>query len=216
MFGDVTFAQAPFASLGGNTFAVSATESATATAVEAVPSLIRGGLINETSTGQDAQSASVSAVATQAETATAADTQSVIAAMLASMLEQAGATDAQAAIGTFLAAQAETITGTATQTAASTVLAAQTEAATGTDSSNRGLLFSVAIAESATGAATQVVQVSVNASIAEVVSALSTFGAIKTINVLTTGVQLNINIGGTLVWATIDTGQPTNWTQIPS
>jgi hypothetical protein len=78
----------------------------------------------------------------------------------------------------------------------------------------RGLLISVAIAESATGTATQVAQISVNASIAEAVSALSTLGVIKTANVYPTGVQLTISIGGALVWAVIDDSQNPNWQNI--
>jgi hypothetical protein len=72
VFGDVTFAQAPFASLGGNTFSVSASETATADALFAVPSIVRGGILSETATGQDAFVSQAAMVATQSETATAA------------------------------------------------------------------------------------------------------------------------------------------------
>ncbi len=214
MFGDVTFAQAPFASLGGNTFAVSATEAATATEATAVPSLVRGGIISETSTVQDAFVSQAIMRPTQAETASASSVQSVIANMVASALGQAGATDTQTAIGTFLAAQAESTTGTAAQTAVGTFLASQAEAATGDDDMTRGLLVSVAIAESATGTATQVAQVNFNGTMAEAVSALSTLGVIKTANVYPTGVQLTISIGGALVWAVIDDSQTPNWQNI--
>jgi DNA-binding transcriptional regulator YhcF (GntR family) len=214
VFGDVTFAQAPFASLGGNTFAVSAAETATATAAFEVPNLVRGGIISETSTGQDAFVSQAEVRPTQAETATAADVQSVIATMVASMLEQAGATAAQTAIGTFLAAQAESTAATAAQAAIGTFLAAQNETATGADSANRGLLVFVAIAESVTGTATQVAQISVNGTMAEAVSALSALGVVKEANVYPTGVQLVINIGGVLVWATIDDSQTPNWQNI--
>ena len=214
MFGDVTFAQAPFAALGGNTFAVSTSEAAAATALTDVPSVSRGGNVDEAVAGQETQSVIATMVATQAETATAASVQSVIAAMLAGILEQAGVTDAQAAIGTFLAAQAESTAGTATQSAGAVFSVAQAEAATGADDMIRGLLVSVAIAENATGAATQVAQISVNASIAEVVSALDSLGVIKTANVYPTGVQLTISIGGVLVWAVIDDSQNPNWQNI--
>jgi hypothetical protein len=214
VFGDVTFAQAPFAALGGNTFVASTSETAAAAALFDVPSVSRGGIISETSTGQETQSVIATMVATQAETATAANVQSVIANMVASILEQAGVTDAQTAIGTFLAAQAESTTGTAAQSVVGTFVAAQAEAATGADNMSRGLLISVAIAESATGAATQVAQINVNASIAEVVSALDSLGVIKTANVYPTGVQLTINIGGTLVWVVIDDSQNPNWQNI--
>jgi hypothetical protein len=72
----------------------------------------------------------------------------------------------------------------------------------------------VAIAESVAGTATQVAQVNFTGTVAEAVSALSTLGVIKTVNVSLTGVQLFINIGGTLVWATIDDSQNPNWQNI--
>ena len=214
MFGDVTFAQAPFASLGGNTFAVAAAETAAASAAFEVPNLVRGGIISETSMGQDAFVSQADFRPTQAETATAANVQSAIATMVAGMLEQVGATDTQSAIGTFLAAQAESTTGTSAQTAVGTFLAAQVEAATGSEDMTRGLLISVAIAESATGTATQVAQVNFTGTMAEAVSALSTLGVIKTANVYPTGVQLTISIGGALVWAVIDDNQNPNWQNI--
>ena len=214
MFGDVTFAQAPFASLGGNTFAVSATETATAAALVDVPSVARGGRMDEASAVQDSFVSQAIMRPTQAETASASNLQSVIATMVASALEQAGATATQTAIGTFLAAQAESTTGTAAQTAVGTFLASQAEAATGAEETNRGLLISVAIAESATGTAAQVAQVNFTGTVAEAVSALSTLGVIKTANVYPTGVQLTISIGGALVWAVIDDSQTPNWQNI--
>ncbi len=216
MFGDVTFAQAPFASLGGNTFVATQGEAATASDSFEAPSVVRGKRIDEAAAGQDTGSVIATMVATQAETATASSIQSVIADMVASMLEQGVATATQTTIGTFLAAQTELATATGAQTAGTTVLATQAETATGADSMNRGLLISVAIAESATGTATQILQVTFSGSIAEAVSALSSLGVVKDKNVYPTGVQLTISIGGALVWGTIDTGQSPNWTQIPS
>ena len=216
MFGDVTFAQAPFASLGGNTFVVTQGEAATASDSFGAPSVVRGKRVDEAAAGQDTQSVIATVVATQAETSAASSVQSVIANMVASMLEQGTATDAPTAIGTFLSSQAESSNATAAQTASSNVLAALAETATGSDSMNRGLLVSVAIAESATGTATQILQVTFSGSIAEAVSALSSLGVVKDKNVYPTGVQLTISIGGALVWGTIDTGQSPNWTQIPS
>ena len=214
MFGDVTFAQAPFASLGGNTFSVSATEAATAQALVDVPSVARGGIMAEFSAAQETQSVITTMVATQAETATASSVQSVIAAMVANALEQAGATAAQSAIGTFLASRAESASAADAQSVIGTFAAAQAEAATGDDDMTRGLLISVAIAENATGVATQVAQVNFKGTMAEAVSALSTLGVIKTANVYPTGVQLTISIGGALVWAVIDDSQTPNWQNI--
>jgi hypothetical protein len=214
VFGDVTFAQAPFASLGGNTFAVAQSELAVAVSSVEVPSLVRGGLVDEAVIGQQAQVASATFRPAQDESAIGAHTQSVIATMVASTLEQAGATAAQTAIGTFLAFQAELATATGAQTAIGTFLAAQAETATGADSMNRGLLVSVFLVEGATGEATQVSQAVVSGSIAEAVSALSALGVVKDKNVYPTGVQLVINIGGVLVWATIDDSQTPNWQNI--
>jgi hypothetical protein len=214
VFGDVTFAQAPFAALGGNTFAVSTSEAAAATALTDVPSVSRGGNVDEAVAGQENIFSQAVLQAAQAETASASSVQTAIATMVASALEQAGATAAQTAIGTFLAVQAESITGTSAQAAVGTFLASQAEAATGADDMIRGLLVSVAIAENATGAATQVAQINVNASIAEVVSALDSLGVIKTANVYPTGVQLTISIGGVLVWVVIDDSQNPNWQNI--
>jgi hypothetical protein len=216
VFGDVTFAQAPFASLGGNTFAVAQSELAVAGSSFDSPGVARGGRMDEVIAGQDAQVAVTTLRPTQDESAAASSAQSVIANMLANMQEQAATTAAQTVIGTFLASQAESSAATDAQIAVGTFLAAQDETATGADSANRGLLVFVAIAESATGTATQVSQAVFRGTVAEAVSALSTLGVVKEANVYPTGVQLTIRIGGTLVWATIDTGQPTNWTQIPS
>ena len=91
MFGDVTFAQAPFASLGGNTFSVSASETATAADSFAISSIAYSGAVAETSSGQDAQSVSATFVATQAETATASNVQTVIVSVNASIAETVNA-----------------------------------------------------------------------------------------------------------------------------
>ena len=68
MFGDVTFAQSPFASLGGATFGVNISESAVANNVQSVLTTFAG---------------------TEAELAAAAATQSVIANMFVSQNERA-------------------------------------------------------------------------------------------------------------------------------
>lgn len=214
VFGDVTFAQAPFASLGGNTFAVAQAELASAVGTFDVPNLVRGGLIDEAVTGQQAQVAAATFRPAQDESAAGSHLQSAIATMVASVQEQAEATAAQTAIGTFLASQAELATATGAQSAIGTFLASQAETVTGADSMNRGLLVFVAVAESATGTAAQVAQGIFNGSIAEAVSALSALGVVKEANVYPTGVQLIINIGGVLVWAAIDDSQTPNWQNI--
>ena len=72
MFGDVAFAQAPFASLGGNTFSVSVSESSSV--VDSIDTLFTaGGLIDENVLATTSQSVLTSFVATNAETASAGD-----------------------------------------------------------------------------------------------------------------------------------------------
>jgi hypothetical protein len=100
------------------------------------------------------------------------------------------------------------------QAAIGTFLALQTEAVTGADFSTVVLLASAAIAEGASGDAAAVSQINVKASVAEVVSALSSFGVVKTANVFPAGVQLFISIGSTLVWAAVNDNQSPNWQNV--
>ena len=72
MFGDVTFAQAPFASQGGSTFAVAISE--TGSGVDVVNALFTaGGLILESASSTDLVSVQSDFVATNAETASGVD-----------------------------------------------------------------------------------------------------------------------------------------------
>ena len=75
MFGDVTFAQAPFASLGGKVELASLSEAAVASA-ESDALTNFGGEIAESSTGSETVSVSGNLTATQAETSQASETQS--------------------------------------------------------------------------------------------------------------------------------------------
>jgi hypothetical protein len=72
----------------------------------------------------------------------------------------------------------------------------------------------MAIAEGASGADALLGRIVFSVSISEAVSALSELGVLKTANVYPTGVQLYINIGGTLVWVVIDDSQNPNWQNI--
>ena len=72
MFGDVTFAQAPFASQGGSTFAVAISE--TGSGVDAINALFTaGGLIDENISALDSVSVQSDFVAVNAETASGVD-----------------------------------------------------------------------------------------------------------------------------------------------
>lgn len=215
MFGDVTFAQAPFAALGGNTFVTAQDEIATALASLGIPTVIKGGLQDETVTGQDAMVNIATMLASLAETATGSHVQSVIGTMLATQAELVTAAASQInAANTLLASQAESTTASAAQSVIGTMLAALSETATAADSSNRGLLVTVFVAESATADAALAAQIAVNGTVVEAAQALSSLGVVKEANVYPTGIQLIINIGGTLIWVEIDDTQNPNWQNI--
>ena len=115
MFGDVAFAQAPFAALGGATLLSSVDEAATA--ADSVAQETRAGALIQEALAALATFVSLNNIMTavRAETATTTD---VVAA----------------APSNFLATQAETATGTdAVAAAPSTFLASQAESATATD-----------------------------------------------------------------------------------
>lgn len=229
MFGDVTFAQTPFAALGGATFAASISEAGEASSVAAAPSVVRGGLQDEASSGAATVISSGNImVATQASTASGeAVTNFAASTLTAAQAEASAGVATQTAIGTMLAAQDEAATATATQSAITTVLATIAEASAGMASVTGSRLYSVAISEAASGAATQTTTISATASVAELATALATCSAVKTLNVYPQGLQLTVSVGNVLVWGTIDdiqnpdwqnidNVQTPGWTQIPS
>ena len=215
MFGNVSFAQAPFASQGGKTLASSLSESVAASDAFSQESLL-GGNVNEAGAAVSVF-ASLSNVFTAArvETVTVTSTPNFApSTLLASLSEAALGSNTQSVSAAMIATQTESATASDTQSAITTVLAAIAEAATGLDSSTRGLVVSVTIAESAAASSSQATSVSFSASVAEVVSAIASVSVIKTANVYPTGVQLLVSIGDVLVWAVIDDSQNPNWQNI--
>lgn len=221
MFGDVAFAQAPFAALGGKTFASALSESATADSSVSQESQL-GGNINESGAVSDLfASLNNIMTAARAELATATDSTNFAASTLsAAQAETATGTDTPvAAPSTFYAAQAESATATDVQSVIATMLAAIAETATGSDESTRGLLVTVAVTESATGTAVFSTTTSVNASVAELASGLDAYSKVKSLNVYPEGLQLTVSVGDVLVWGTIPTDQTPpdpNWQDIPT
>jgi hypothetical protein len=221
VFGDVAFAQAPFASQGGKTLASALSESAVTSDVVAAPSVVRGGNIAETvAAAETFVSLNNIMTAVRAESGTATAVQSFIASTLtASQAETVTGTATQVAISTVLASISETARAVDVQSAITTVLAAIAEIATGSDTNAGGLLVLVSISESATGNAVATASTSVNASIAELASGLDASSVLKTLNVYPTGLQLTVSVGQVLVWGTIPTGQTPpapDWTEIPT
>ena len=221
MFGDVTFAQAPFAALGGATVLSSVSEAATA--ADSVEQETRAGAVVQEFIAASATFVSLNNIMTavRAETATATD---VVAAapsnFLASQAETATGTDTPAAApSNFLASQVESATATDAPTATAILLAAITEAATGADEPNAGRGFFLTVEESAVGTDTVSTTVRFVGSIQELASGLDAYNKLKIANVYPNGVQLTVSIGQVLVWGTIPTEQTPpdpNWTDIPT
>ena len=220
MFGDVAFAQAPFAALGGATVLSSVDEAATA--ADSVAQETRAGALIQEFLAATATFVSLNniMVAARAESATATDVVATAPSnFLATQAETATGTDTQSAIGTMLASISESATATDTSSAIANLLAAIAEISTASDSVNGGRLFPVSITESATGTATQTATANFRGSIAELASGLDAYGKVKDANVYPAGIQLNVYVGQVLVWGTIPTGQTPpapDWTDIPT
>jgi len=220
VFGDVAFAQAPFAALGGATLLSSVSEAATA--ADSVSQETRAGAVVQEFIAASEAFVSLNNIMTavQAELATATAAQNFAASnLLATQAETATGTDTQAGIGTMLASVSELATATDAPSAIANLLAALAEASTASDAVNAGRGFSVAIIESAVGSDVQSVTTVFVSSIQELASALDNYSVVKTANVYPSGVQLTVFIGQALVWGTIPTDQTPpapNWTDIPT
>lgn len=214
MFGDVTFAQAPFAALGGGTFATAIIETATATAVS-TQETTAGSLMQESVTALAVVVNSNNILRPSvAETAAATATQVVIANMLAAQAETSTASAAQTNIATMLATQTETVSALDEPSTTAVLLGFVAEAVTATDASVGGKLWVVAIDESATGSDTQTARVIFTGTVSELVQASATVSTIRTVNANVTGIQLYVRIGDVLIWTVIDDNQTPNWQNI--
>jgi hypothetical protein len=214
VFGDVAFAQAPFASQGGKTVLAALADSATTSDALSAESNF-GGLISETAFVDDSTfSANNLLTAFIAELAAASEAQSVIASMLASASESAAASDASTAFSSVSAAVFESVTASDASAANAMLLGFVAEAVAASDASDGTRVFAVAVSESATGTDAQTTTAVFIGTVAELASAQDALSVVKTKNVSVTGVQLFISIGGTLVWATIDDSQNPNWQNI--
>jgi hypothetical protein len=216
VFGDVTFAQAPFASLGGNSFFRTIEEAAAASGVFIVES-VRGGLITESSTAAAAVSNFGNFMfATEAESATATAAQTPIAAVYAAIAELANGTATVTVTSAVNGAVVEGVTASSATTIATAFLAAIAESSTGADSYVGSKVWYKTMEESAAGSATQITSLAALARLSETVTALDSLSVIKTLHANVTGVQLYVNIGNVLIWVVIDDSQDPNWQNIPT
>jgi len=220
VFGDVAFAQAPFAALGGATVLSSVSEAATA--ADSVAQETRAGALIQEAIAAAETFVSLNNIMTavRAELATATDTAATAPSnLLATQAETATGTDTQTVIGTMRASISELATATDAPSAIANLLAAIAEISTATDAVAGGTSFQVTITESAVGSHTQSATARFNGSIQELASGLDAYAKVKDANVYPAGIQLNVYVGQVLVWGTIPTEQTPpapDWTEIPT
>jgi len=220
VFGDVAFAQAPFAAQGGATLFSSIAE--TATGSDSSTQIFRAGALVQELAAATASVINFNiGVVSRAEAATATDSTNFAASnFVADYYEGVSALDTSSTAGSnYLVTVVETVTATDASSAIATLYAAVAEASTGEDVVNGGRVFVMAIEESATGSDEFSAGVIFPVSIQEAASVIDEYLVLKTLNVYPQGLQLQIYVGNVLVWGTIPTDQTPpdpNWQNIPT
>lgn len=214
VFGDVTFAQTPFASLGGNSFSAAVDEAATGSEHQE-QATTKGGIQDESSAAVALQIVLANMLASQAEAATGSDSVFNAANILKAVAaEVVAAAASQTNTANMLASQAEMAQVEDLPSATAVLYASRSEQATGSDAVLGVAVFPVAISESVSGQdASNRVAIRA-ATIAEYAGASAVLTPLRQANVYPSGVQLLVNIGGVLVWAVIDDTQNPNWQNI--
>lgn len=215
MFGDVAFAQSPFASLGGASYVASQNEAATADDIEDVAGLTKGGPIHEAASALAAQNVLAVMLGRVNEAATAAATNSVIGAMFVATNESALAASAQSVVASFVGSINEAVSGVEFVSVQSAFVLSLLEAATGADSvlGVRGQY--VAVQEAASiDSETTVPRVIWSGTVTEAASAIESISVIRAAHAYVEGIQLFVQIGDVLVWAVVDDSQSANWQNI--
>jgi hypothetical protein len=216
VFGDVTLAQAPFASLGGNSFFRTIEEAVSISGITNVES-VRGGLITESGTAVAAVSNFGNFMfATDAESARTTATQSAISSVRAAIAEVANGTATVTVTSSVSGAIVEAATIASATTIATAFLASIAESAAASDSYVGSKVWYKTVEESASGSNTVSASSAALALMQETVVALATQSVIKTLHANVTGVQLYVTIGDVLIWVVIDDSQDPNWQNIPT
>lgn len=216
MFGDVAFSQAPFASLGGNSYFRTIEETATANSVLSVES-VRGGFIVEAITASDASSTSGNLLrAAVAELVNALASPAANSSVKAAIAQSASGIAAPSATSLANGTVAESATGADATARVMFTSRSVAEAAAGTDSYIGSKVWYRTMEESAAGTALHSVSLAALAQLRESATALDTLSVIKTLHANVTGVQLYINVGDALIWVVVDDNQNPSWQNIPT
>jgi hypothetical protein len=215
MLGDVAFAQAPFASQGGNTFNSSVSETGSIDSSTAVSSYIAFGAANESASALAAQSVLATFVATNSESASgggAFDTLNNI--FNVALLDGASGVDTTSVQVDFAAVVAEAATAIDALLTQTNFVATLAEAASGNAIHQGGLVIFVSIGEAASGLDATANNAAYASTIQEFASGLDNLTVIKTLNASVTGVQLVVRVGNILIWSQINDNQDPNWQNI--
>lgn len=214
MFGDVAFAQAPFASLGGNTYDVSVTEAGSG-AEHSDSIFFAGGAILEAAQAHADAAVQANFLVAQAEFAVAfgaADTINNI--FNAAVEDYASASEETTATAAIVVTVQEAVFAAEEHQAVADFVASIAEAAATSAAVNGGRGFSVAVAEAASASGAAGVTVAFAGSVSEAAAALAELSVARTANAYVVGVQLYVSIGGALVWAVVYDSQNANWQNV--
>ena len=215
MLGDVAFAQAPFASQGGNTLSSSVFESGSIDSSTAVSSYIAEAALSDAVSALDSLSVLATFVAENSETASSADVFDTLNNTFNVLLSDgASGVDAISAQVDFAGIVAEAVSAAAELFSQAAFVTAVAEAASAADEFLGGLVIFVSINEAASGLDAYVNTVSTNAFIEEYAAGLDNLTVVKTASVSVTGVQLVVRVGNVLIWSTINDNQDPNWQNI--
>lgn len=216
MFGDVAFAQSPFASLGGRAAFALLVETVAAVEEQSADSRY-GGLTEESAAGaMSCYNSNNTLLASVATSAQATDAQSASGIMNALAAATATATDSPSNTAVLNAAQAESAAADDIPTAGFNTAVSIIESALGADAILAGRGFPVTVEEASAAAAEVGASLVAIATVAEIAAGTAILTPARDANVYPTGVQLYVIIGDTLVWAVVDDTQDPGWTSVPT
>jgi hypothetical protein len=214
MLGDVAFAQAPFASQGGNTF--NAAISETGSIASAIVNTYIGVATNaESVSALDAQSVLVAFASAISEAASGGgvfDTKNNIFNVL--LVDGASGADATSVQVNFAGLIQEAASTAEILTSQADFVAAVLEAVSAVDELQGGLLIQVSLSESVSASAANIGNAVFITSVQEFAAGLDSLDVAKSLNVDVTGVQLLVSIGNVLIWSQINDNQDPNWQNV--
>ena len=217
MLGDVAFAQAPFASQGGNTFNASVSETGSVFDSTAALSVIYGGTVSESVSALAAQSVIATFVAANSESASGAEVFNTLNNIFnVAFFDTATASGIEnfSVQTVFAATVVENVVAIPTILPQTNFVAAVAEAASANAIHQGGLLLLVSITEAASGVDARAANFISPVTIQEFASGVDNLTVIKTLNASVTGVQLVVRVGNILIWSQINDNQDPNWQNI--